>query len=123
VNGTVVADTARPQILFETGLPPRYYVSSDDVQMDLLEPASLRTGCAYKGYASYWDVVTPAGRVPAAAWTYREPLREGESVRDLVCFFQERPEVEVDVDGRPADAPETPWSGTGWIENAREARR
>jgi uncharacterized protein (DUF427 family) len=119
VDGVPVAESARPQILFETGLPPRYYLPADDVRMDLLEPTLVRTGCAYKGFASYWDVVTESGRVPAAAWTYREPLREGEPIRDLVCFFQERPEIEVEVDGETADAPPTAWSGVDWIERAR----
>jgi uncharacterized protein (DUF427 family) len=117
--GEIVAESLRPRILFETSLPPRYYFPLDDVRTDLLEPAALRTGCAYKGYASYWDVATSTESVPAAAWTYREPLREAEQVRDLVCFFQERPEIAVEVDGAPAEAPQTPWSGTGWIESAR----
>jgi uncharacterized protein (DUF427 family) len=119
VNGVDVAESSRPQILFETGLPPRYYVPREDVRMELLEPVSVRTGCAYKGYASYWDAMTDGGRVPAVAWTYREPLREGEPIRDLVSFFQERPEIEVEVDGESAEAPPTAWSGVDWIEGAR----
>jgi uncharacterized protein (DUF427 family) len=119
VDGTTVADSTRPQILFETGLPPRYYLPPDDVRMDVLEPASIRTGCAYKGYASYWDAVTGEVRVPAAAWTYRDPLPEGEPIRNLVCFFQERAEIQVEVDEAPAEAPSTPWSGTDWIDGAR----
>jgi uncharacterized protein (DUF427 family) len=119
VNGELAAESSRPRILFETGLPPRYYLPAEDVQMDLLDPARVGTGCAYKGYASYWDVLTEAGRVPAAVWSYPEPLREGEPIRDLLCFFQERPEIEIAVDGAPADAPPTRWSGTDWIEAAR----
>jgi uncharacterized protein (DUF427 family) len=119
VNGELVAESSRPQILFETGLPPRYYLPVEDVQMDVLETVALSTGCAYKGHASYWDVQTGSERVPAAVWTYRDPLPEAEPIRDLVCFFQERPEIEVTVDGMPADAPQTPWSGTTWIETAQ----
>ena len=119
VNGEPVAESSRPRILFETGLPPRYYLPVEDVRMNLLEPVRVRTGCAYKGYASYWDVLTASGRVPAAAWSYPDPLPEGAAVRELLCFFQERPEIEVAVDGVPADAPPTPWSGSGWIEDAR----
>lgn len=121
IGSAAVADSTRPQILFETGLPPRYYLPTEDVRMDLLEPVAVKTGCAYKGFASYWDVVTDGERVPAAAWTYRDPLREGEPVRGLVCFFQERREIEVRVDGAPAEAPQTPWSGIDWIEAARSA--
>ena len=119
VGGEVVAESGRSRILFETGLPPRYYLPAEDVRMDLLEPAAVRTGCAYKGFATYWDVVTDAGRVEAAAWSYLDPLREAEPVGDLLCFFQERPEIDVEVDGEPADAQPTPWSQTGWIDSAR----
>ena len=119
VAGELVAESSRTRILFETSLPPRYYLPAEDVRMELLEPVAVRTGCAYKGFASYWDVVTAAGHVAAAAWSYPEPLPEAEPVRDLLCFFQERPEIEVEVDGAPADAPPTPWSGTSWIETAR----
>jgi len=116
VNGELVAETSRPRILFETGLPPRYYLPRNDVRMESLEPVDIRTGCAYKGWATYWDAVTSNGRAPAVAWSYPEPLREGELVQDLLCFFQERPEIAVEVDGVVAETPPTPWSGTGWLE-------
>jgi uncharacterized protein (DUF427 family) len=119
VAGETVAESTRPLILFETSLPPRYYVPREDVRMDLLDPAALRTGCPYKGHAGYWDVVTERGRVPAAAWSYPEPLHEVEPVRGSLCFFQERPEIEVEVDAAPSEAPATAWSGTDWIDRAR----
>jgi uncharacterized protein (DUF427 family) len=121
VAGRPVADSRRPRILFETGLPPRYYLPADDILMELLEPAPLRTGCAYKGFATYWDVVLEHVRVEGAVWCYREPLPEAEQVRDLLCFFQERTEIEIEVDGKAADAQPTAWSGTAWIERARLA--
>ncbi len=55
LNGTMVADTTRPTLLFETGLPVRYYIPREDVRMDLLTPSPTRTQCAYKGEASYWS--------------------------------------------------------------------
>jgi len=122
VNGELVAESSRPRILFETGLPPRYYLPAEDIRMDALEQVDLRTGCAYKGWATYWDAPTVAGRVPAVAWSYPEPLREGEPVGGLVCFFQERPEIDVEVDGVVQESPPTAWSGTAWIERARATR-
>ena len=116
VNGELVAETSLPRILFETGLPPRYYLPRNDVRMESLEPVDIRTGCAYKGWATYWDAVTSTGRVPPVAWSYPEPLREGELVQDLLCFFQERSEIALEVDGVVAETPPTPWSGTGWLE-------
>ena len=55
----------------------------------------------------------------AVAWAYDDPLRDGEPVRGLVCFFQERDEVEVVVDGEVVESPPTQWSGTDWISRYR----
>src|SRR5262249_12825410 len=46
VNGEPVADTTRARILFESNLPPRYYIASEDVRLDLLEASSKHTRCA-----------------------------------------------------------------------------
>ena len=61
VDGVEVADSHRPHILFETGLPPRYYLPLTDVRTELLVPSDHETHCPYKGRASYW---TLAGRRP-----------------------------------------------------------
>lgn len=116
VNGELVAEGSRPRILFETGLMPRYYLPREDVRMESLERVDMRTGCAYKGWATYWDAVTSAGRVPAVAWSYPEPLREGELVRGLLCFFQERSEIEVEVDGVVRETSPSRYSDAAWIE-------
>src|SRR5206468_3727107 len=49
VGGEVVAETHRPRLLFETGLPTRYYVPKLDVRLDLLTPTNTVTRCPYKG--------------------------------------------------------------------------
>lgn len=112
IDGEVVAETTAARILFETGLPPRYYVPREDVRMDLLTASDVRTGCAYKGVPEHFDV-TPS---LAVAWSYIEPGRDAELVRERICFYQERPEVELEVDGAVGERPRTPWSGTDWIE-------
>src|SRR5438552_14030122 len=55
-GGEVVAETRRAHILWETGMPIRYYIPQADVRLDLLEPTDLHTGCPYKGEASYWKL-------------------------------------------------------------------
>jgi uncharacterized protein (DUF427 family) len=104
VSGAVVADTTRARALFETGLPTRWYIPRADVRMDLLRPTDTRTGCAYKGYASYWSV----GEEEDLVWTYAEPRREAERIKDYVAFFNER--VDVEVDGELQERPVTQWS-------------
>src|SRR5260370_40516589 len=39
VEGVTLGETRRPILLFETGLPTRYYIPKLDVRMDLLEPS------------------------------------------------------------------------------------
>src|SRR5260221_8758482 len=49
-RGTLtIVDTRRPQLVLETGLPIRYYIPEQDVQMERLEPTETTTRCAYKG--------------------------------------------------------------------------
>ena len=55
VDGVVLAESDHPTILFETSLPPRYYLPKVDVRMDLLEPTDTVTRCPYKGQARYWS--------------------------------------------------------------------
>ncbi|MGO8963636.1 DUF427 domain-containing protein [Mycobacterium sp.] len=103
-EGRLLAESSRPLLLFETSLPVRFYLPRADVVVDL-EPSDTVSYCAYKGRASYLSV--PDG--PAdAAWTYHQPLREAEPVRDHVAFFNER--VDVVVDGQRRQRPTTPWS-------------
>lgn len=104
VDDVVLADSRTPCVLFETGLPPRYYLPRDDVRLELLQPSPTRTGCAYKGFTTqYWAF---NGR--DVAWMYAEPAQEVGTIAGLVAFFNER--VNVTVDGRDQPRAITPWS-------------
>jgi uncharacterized protein (DUF427 family) len=104
VNGETVAETTRGRVLYETGLPPRWYFPREDVRLDLMTASDTRTGCAYKGFASYWSV----GDEDDVVWSYPEPQREAERIRDYLAFFNER--VDIAVDGGVAQRPVTQWS-------------
>ena len=106
-DGQVLAESARPSLVFETLLPVRWYLPAGDVVADL-EPSPTRTWCAYKGEAHYWSVRTDAGLVPDAVWTYPDPLPDAVQLQGLLCFFDER--FDVAVDGVPRPRPVTPWS-------------
>ncbi|WP_030604491.1 DUF427 domain-containing protein [Streptomyces fulvoviolaceus] len=106
IDGTVVADTHRPVLLFETGLPTRYYIPREDVRLDLLEPTDHHTGCPYKGTARYRSSRTQANIV----WSYPDPLPAVGAVKDLLAFYNE--EVDITVDGERQERPVTPFTRT-----------
>jgi uncharacterized protein (DUF427 family) len=108
VDGEVVAESTRAVALFEAGLPPRFYLPAEDVRMEVLEPSEKKTRCAYKGLASYWHVRAGETFHEDLAWTYAEPERDGEAIRGLICFFNER--VDLEVDGLAQERPVTQWS-------------
>jgi uncharacterized protein (DUF427 family) len=107
--GVTVAEAHRPQLIFETGQPVRYYIPTEDVRMDLLEPSATKSQCAYKGEASYWSLRVGEQVYPDVAWFYSEPLTLVKPVAGLVAFFQERVD-KVFVDGEQIERPDTPWA-------------
>ena len=108
VNGEMVAETDRPKLLFETGLPTRYYIPPEDVREELLVPSDTKTQCPYKGGASYWSVEAGGGRVEDLVWSYQEPIPEAGKIEGYLCFFNER--VDLEVDGEIQPRPQTQWS-------------
>ena len=108
VDGVTVADSHQPRILFETGLPPRYYLPLTDLRLDLLRPSDTQTHCPYKGTATYWSVVVGDAEHRDLVWCYRTPLPESQKVAGLACFYNEK--VDLYVDGVKQDRPHTPFS-------------
>jgi len=113
VHGETLAESSTPRMLFESGLPPRFYFAPTEVNFNLLEAIELTTSCPYKGDASYFDAVLGAQREPALAWSYPEPLAAVGPIAGQVCFFNER--VDLVVDGEPQPRPHTRWSTTDWL--------
>jgi uncharacterized protein (DUF427 family) len=94
VNGEVVAETSRPMAVFETGLPPRWYIPRVDVRADRLVRSDTVRVCPYKGVATYWSLVDGAADV---AWEYAEPLPEATGLPDHLCFLGDDVTTEVAI--------------------------
>ena len=109
VDGTTVADTRRPVLLFETGLPTRYYIPREDIRLDLFVPTDHHTGCPYKGIAEYWSWRGDASDVPPnLVWSYPDPLAAVGPIQGLLAFYNEM--VDLTVDGERQARPVTPFS-------------
>ncbi len=107
-DGVTLAESRQPRILFETGLPPRYYLPLTDVRMELLRPSATQSHCPYKGTASYWSVDTGRGVHADLVWIYRTPLPESQKIAGLACFYDER--VDVFLDGERQAKPRSRFS-------------
>lgn len=108
VDGMTIAESASPRLLFETGLPPRYYLPKTHVRLDLLIPTDTVTHCPYKGQAAYWSVRAGDTVHEDLAWSYRAPLPESQKVAGLIAFYNEK--VELYVDGVLQERPSTKFS-------------
>jgi len=108
LGGQVLADSHRPLALYETGLPVRWYLPRDDVRTDLLTPSPTTSVCAYKGEAGYLSFSAAADAGTDVAWTYPQPVHEAAPIKDHVCFYAER--TDLQVDGVAAPRPRTMWS-------------
>lgn len=109
VGGVTVAETTRPVLLFETGLPTRYYIPKTDVRLDLLRPSDTATACPYKGTAAYYSVAIAGQPVHAdLAWVYPAPIPQVPTIENHIAFFDEM--VDVIVDGALQARPHSRWS-------------
>jgi len=108
IDGVTVAESTSPRLLFETGLPVRYYLPKTHVRMDLLEHTDTVTHCPYKGAAEYWSVRTPDTLHADVVWSYPAPIPESQKIIGLVSFYNEK--VDIFVDGALQDRPRTHFS-------------
>jgi uncharacterized protein (DUF427 family) len=101
-DGKVLAESSSTVIVFESGLPPRYYFPRLAVNFDHLTPSETRTACPYKGRTTgYWSV----GKHPDLAWCYDFPTAALLPIAGLVAFLDER--VDVTIDGERQARPKT----------------
>jgi uncharacterized protein (DUF427 family) len=105
-DGHLLAESDSPILVFETGLPTRYYLPERDVDPSLLADSDLRTGCPYKGFASYRDVLLDGRRHRGLFWSYQMPFREVAAVKGYLAPYNER--VDLIVDGHAQARPAGP---------------
>lgn len=109
LDGVLLADTHSPVLLFETGLPTRYYIDPTDVAFEHLEATTTQSLCPYKGVTSgYWSVRVGETLHPDLAWTYHYPLPAVAPIAGLVAFYNEK--LDLNVDGVALPRPRTQFS-------------
>jgi uncharacterized protein (DUF427 family) len=106
LDGIVLAESTSPVMVFETGLPTRYYLARTEVDFEHLLPTESVTECPYKGTTSgYWSIRIGDTVHPDLAWTYDFPTRQLTPVAGMLAFYNEK--VDVILDGKRLDRPKT----------------
>ncbi|MBL8687973.1 MAG: DUF427 domain-containing protein [Rhodospirillaceae bacterium] len=108
LDGVRLADSSRAVMLFETGLPTRYYLPVEDVTPGILSPSDHSTRCPYKGKAGYHHVTVNGKRRDNIVWFYADPVPEAGRIRGRVCFYNEF--VDITLDGKTLERPKTAFS-------------
>jgi uncharacterized protein (DUF427 family) len=109
LDGVLLAESASPVLVFETGLPTRYYLNRTDVKIELLTPTDTVTACPYKGVTSgYWSAQLGEATHADIAWGYDFPTRQLLPIAGLIAFYNEK--VDITLAGHLLDRPVTHFS-------------
>jgi len=109
LDGVVLAKTSSPVLVFETGLPTRYYINRPEVDFTHLVASATETSCPYKGTTSgYWSVRVGDTVHADLAWAYGFPTRQLLPIAGLIAFYNEK--VDITLDGRRLARPTTHFS-------------
>jgi uncharacterized protein (DUF427 family) len=109
LDGVVLAESSSPVLVFETGLPTRYYLSRTELNYEHLVPSPTETACPYKGVTSgYWSARIGEAVHADVAWTYDFPTAALLPITGLVAFYNEK--VDTFLDGELLERPKTHFS-------------
>ncbi len=64
------------------------YFPPGSLKEEFFEPSDHRSGCPWKGTASYHHVVVHGKRNENAAWFYPEPKEAAANIKDHVAFWK-----------------------------------
>jgi uncharacterized protein (DUF427 family) len=109
LDGVLLAESSAPVLVFETGLPTRYYLERTALRFEHLVPSATETACPYKGVTSqYWSVRVGDTVHADLAWAYDFPTAPLLPIAGLVAFYNEK--VDISIDGVPLPRPSTHFS-------------
>ena len=91
LDGVALAESRSPVMVFETGLPTRYYVNRSEVNFEHLVESDTVTSCPYKGRTSgYWSIRVGKALYPDRAWAYDFPTPALAPIAGLIAFSTSR---------------------------------
>ena len=101
---TLLAESCKAKVMYETRLEPMIYIPQGDVLVPLGDESSLQTFCPFKGTAIYRDIILPDQRLENCVWSYQDALPESEAIEGHVGFMPSA-YTRVDLGGNTLRAP------------------
>jgi uncharacterized protein (DUF427 family) len=109
LEGVLLADSSAPVMVFETGLPTRYYLDRTAVRFEHLVATDTVSACPYKGVTGgYWSVRIGERIHADLAWSYTFPTLQLSPIAGLVAFYNEK--LDIVLDGERLERPKTHFS-------------
>lgn len=93
-GGAILGETIRALELSEGDRPAVILFPREDVAMPFFEPSVARTRNAVLGEAAHFDIVTPAGTLADAAWSFERPEPGFETIAGHIAFRAEKVTIE-----------------------------
>ncbi|MBI4203033.1 MAG: DUF427 domain-containing protein [Chloroflexi bacterium] len=88
LNGAIVAESDKTVVV-----EGNHYFPPDSIKAEHFSETESHTVCHWKGIASYYDVQADGVVKHDAAWTYHEPSKLAEGIKDYVAFYKHLVEV------------------------------
>ncbi|MFT5145048.1 MAG: hypothetical protein ACI80V_000781 [Rhodothermales bacterium] len=82
-NGTVLAESDDTVVV-----DGNHYFPDSALNKEFFRPSQVTTICAWKGTASYFDVVVDGAENAASAWYYPDPKPAASRVGGRVAFWK-----------------------------------
>ncbi|PYQ25041.1 MAG: hypothetical protein DMF79_00295 [Acidobacteria bacterium] len=82
-QGTVLAESEETVVV-----EGNHYCPAEAVSKEHLRASETRTTCAWKGLASYFDVIVGDKVNRDAAWVYPEPTDAAQMIRGRIAFWK-----------------------------------
>lgn len=90
----VLGESQTAVAVIENGHAPVIYIPRADIAMVFLERSPTQSHCPHKGQASYYSIVTPAGTIRDAVWSYEAPPPALAALTDHLAFYTDQVTLE-----------------------------
>jgi uncharacterized protein (DUF427 family) len=82
LNGVVIAQSDATIVI-----EGHHYFPPTSVDTTKLQISSTRSQCPWKGLASYYNVMIADEKLEDSAWTYPDPSKAAQEIKDYVAFW------------------------------------